>query len=395
MKSFDADALVRRFASPQGAPKKDYGAKIAAVLLCAGRGVRSGLPYNKMFFRIGDRTVLELALEALRGTGYFDAVVCAASPSDADEVLGLVGDGVIVCEGGETRTDSVRRALEAVPGDTDIVLIHDGARPFVGREMIEAVIESAIEYGSGIPAVRVVDAIKTVEDGFITGSPDREKLVCVQTPQGFRLSEIKDAYAKISGSYADDSEVYGLAGYRPHTVPGEYTNRKITTQADVFGLSAAYRIGFGYDVHRLVEGRDLVLGGIKIPHDKGLLGHSDADALVHAVMDALLSAAGMPDIGVLFPDTDPEYEGASSIMLLGKVRELARARGIKVLGLSCTVMAERPKLARHIPAMIESIAAALGVPPDIVNIGATTTEKLGVVGDGLGIAAAACLLAGL
>ena len=163
----------------------------------------------------------------------------------------------------------------------------------------------------------------------------------------------------------------------------------------MFGLSAAYRIGFGYDVHRLVEGRDLVLGGIKIPHDKGLLGHSDADALVHAVMDALLSAAGMPDIGVLFPDTDPEYEGASSIMLLGKVRELARARGIKVLGLSCTVMAERPKLARHIPAMIESIAAALGVPPDIVNIGATTTEKLGVVGDGLGIAAAACLLAGL
>ena len=133
MKSFDADALVRRFASPQGAPEKDYGAKIAAVLLCAGRGVRSGLPYNKMFFRIGDRTVLELALEALRGTGYFDAVVCAASPSDADEVRGLVGDGVIVCEGGETRTDSVRRALEAVPGDTDIVLIHDGARPSAAK----------------------------------------------------------------------------------------------------------------------------------------------------------------------------------------------------------------------------------------------------------------------
>ncbi len=371
------------------------GLKIAAIVLCAGKGERTGLPYNKLLHRIGVKTVAEKTVEAFAETGLFSEIVCTASESDIDEINSLVGSVASVCVGGETRTDSVKTALASLSSDTDIVLIHDGARPFVSEKIIRDVIGSAAKFGSGIPAVAVVDSVKEIKDDKIVGSPDRSSLVNVQTPQAFSYREIVDAYSRIDRIATDDSEIYRLAGYTPRITAGEYTNRKITTAADIFGLSDGYKIGFGYDVHRLVADRRLILGGVEIAYEKGLLGHSDADVLTHAVMDALLGGAGLPDIGVLFPDTDLAYEGISSMVLLSRVTELVKEKDMRVLGLSCTVMAERPKLAKLIPSIRSSLADALGVSTDVVNVSATTTEKLGIVGDGAGIASAACVLLGL
>lgn len=369
--------------------------KVAAIILCAGKGERAGLPYNKLLYHMGDKTVLDLTVSAFAESGLFDDLLCAASPVDYDIICEIaIAYGARVCVGGETRTDSVRRALAKVPVGTDIVVIHDGARPFACRELLADVIDSAVKFGSGIAAVPTVDAVKVVKDGEVIDNPTKDGLYNAQTPQAFRLSEITDAYARIDGSYGDDCEVYKLAGYRPRIVLGQYTNRKITTHADIFNLASSYRIGFGYDVHRLVSDRDLILGGVLIPYEKGLLGHSDADVLTHALMDALLSAAGLPDIGVLFPDTDPTYAGYSSTKMLESVRSMLEERKIRIIGVSCVVMAEQPKLAKIIPQMIESLAYTLRVPTTILNISATTTEKLGIVGDGAGIAASACVLAG-
>ena len=149
------------------------------------------------------------------------------------------------------------------------------------------------------------------------------------------------------------------------------------------------RIGTGYDVHRLVEGRKLILGGVDIPHDKGLLGHSDADVLLHAVCDALLGAAGLGDIGVHFPDTDQKYRGISSIALLQEVVAKLSGQGLRVNNLDATIIAERPKLAPHIPAMVKNIAGAVNTDASAVNVKATTTEGLGFTGRREGIAATA------
>lgn len=369
--------------------------RIAAILLCAGRGTRTGLPYNKILLNIGSKSVLETALDAFCSTGLFDEILVAAAPDEFDLVMETaIEKGAKVCVGGETRTDSIRRALRGLSPDTDIVLIHDGARPFVTPDVIERVIDSAAKYGSGIAAVPVVDAVKVSEDGVVSDDLPKASLFNAQTPQGFRYAEITDAYARVPGSYGDDCEVYRRAGYSPRLVAGNYANRKITTQADIFNLSRAYRIGYGYDVHQLVEGRDLIVGGIYIPFEKGLLGHSDADVLTHAVMDALLSAAGYPDIGVIFPDTDDRYKGCSSMVMLAHVKDMLEARHARVLGISGVIMAQRPKMAGHIPDMIATIARTLGISPTLVNISATTTEKLGIVGEGRGMAASACALVG-
>lgn len=377
-------------------PKEYEKYKISAIILCAGKGERMGLPYNKMFYHIGEQTILEITVENFATSGLFDQIICACSPEEIEDAREFVLPyGAEVCVGGLTRTESVRRALAKVSPDTDILLVHDGARPWAVVDHMRDVIDSAIAFGSGIPAIPVVDAIKVARDGIIVNSPDRNELVAVQTPQAFRYAEIADAYARVIGNYADDSEVYGQAGYAPRLVRGSLSNRKITNLADVYNTNRGQKIGFGYDAHELVDGRDLILGGVYIPYEKGLLGHSDADVLAHAVMDAMLSAGGLPDIGVLFPDNDPAYEGISSTYLLGKVAEMLRERKITVQSVSAVVMAEKPKLAGYISHMRECIARTIGIPSALVNISATTTEKLGVVGDGKGIASSAVVLVGI
>lgn len=360
--------------------------RVTAVVLCAGLGTRAELGYNKVLFPVGKLSVG--ASSARKFDAYSLVVVC--SEQDEEQLRAELGrDDVLFVRGGSTRSDSVRAALNAID-DTDIVIIHDGARPFVRKEVIEKSIESALTYGSGVASVRSVNALRRLNSDGSSSALDRASVYSIQTPQAFRFDELKRAYSTVAGSFADDSEVYERAGFSVRLVDGDADNIKLTSPSDFAGLNCAYRIGYGYDVHRLVENRRLVLCGVDIDYPLGLLGHSDADAPVHALMDALLSAAALPDIGVLFPDTDERYAGADSVKLLECV--CSKIDGFELVSASICIMAQKPKLANLIPSMRDRLSDVLSIDRDRLNISATTTEGLGVIGNGAGIAAAAEVL---
>lgn len=367
---------------------------LGAVIVCAGKGTRTGLPYNKILHTVGQKTVLELVLDTFSQCGFSHTVV-VANECDRERIDELVQgySGVVTVNGGATRSESVLSGLKACP--CDIVVIHDGARPYASKELVLRTVESAIEHGSGVAAVRATDTVKRVEDdGTVTSLP-RKKLVNMQTPQTFIYNDILRAYEEFGDGVTDDAEAYEKAGGKTHIVDGEYSNIKITTAGDLYGcLPAACRIGVGYDVHRLVENRPLILGGVSIPYDKGLLGHSDADVLAHAVTDAILSAADCPDIGVLFPDTDDKYLGANSMDLLQTALGLVHEHGFTVQSVSAVIIAQAPKLMNHIGAIRKNLAENIGIETSRVNVSATTTEKLGIIGNAQAIAASAtCILA--
>lgn len=370
--------------------------ELGAVIVCAGKGERTGLSYNKVLHRIGIKTVLETTLDVFYDVTTNITVVAAdCDMSKIGEIISAY-KGVSLVAGGATRFDSVKAGLAATPCDT--VIIHDGARPYVTRDIITRSIESAVLFGSGIAAVPCVDTVKRrTPDNAVTGLP-REELFSVQTPQTFRYSEIRAAYdhAESDRIFTDDAEVYENAGFRPHLIEGSYDNIKITTPRDLLpAMPQNGRIGIGYDVHRLTEGRPLILGGVHIPYERGLLGHSDADVLTHAVMDALLSAADLPDIGVLFPDTDDKYLGISSMKLLSEVIAKLDDLGYTVVNISAVIAAQKPKLSPIIYEIRKSLASALAKPVECVNVSATTTEGLGIVGSGDAIAASAsCIISG-
>ncbi|MDE6201310.1 MAG: 2-C-methyl-D-erythritol 2,4-cyclodiphosphate synthase [Clostridiales bacterium] len=369
----------------------DSPLNIAAVIVCAGKGERSGLPYNKILHVIGRKTVLEKSLDTFLHTRVSHITV-VTSNDDISAVRDITSayDNVTVTLGGDTRAQSVYLGLQAYP--CDIVLIHDGARPYVTEDIIEHAIDSAIEYGSGIAAVPCVDTVKRVK-GDKAHSLPRAELFNAQTPQAFRYSEITDAYSRANGTFTDDAEVYESAGYTPRLVEGAYDNVKLTTPADFINPNKSCRIGIGFDLHRLVEGRKLILGGVTLDYHLGLLGHSDADVLTHAIMDALLSAADLPDIGVLFPDTDDKYLGISSITLLKQVLSEVERKGLRIGNISAVIIAQQPKLAPVIGDIRRSLADALNIKVTQINVSATTTEKLGLIGEGNAIAAnASCLL---
>ncbi len=364
---------------------------IAAVIVCAGKGERSGLPYNKILHLIGRKTVLEKSVDVFLRTRV-NHITVVTSPDDISAVRDIASayDDITVVVGGDTRAQSVYLGLQAYP--CDIVLIHDGARPYVSEDIIERAIDSAIEYGSGIAAVPCVDTVKRVQYGKAHSLP-RAELFNAQTPQAFRYSEISDAYSRADGVFTDDAEVYESADYTPRLIDGSYDNKKLTTPADFISPAKSSRIGIGFDLHRLVEGRKLILGGVTIDYRLGLLGHSDADVLTHAIMDALLSAADLPDIGVLFPDTDDKYLGISSITLLKQVLGEVERKGYIIGNISAVVIAQSPKLAPVIPDIRRSLADALNIEINQINVSATTTEKLGLIGESNAIAAnASCIL---
>lgn len=366
---------------------------ISAVIVCAGKGERSGLPYNKVLHQIGKKTVLEMSLDAFASADVSHiTVVTSAADLSAMTVLAAPYGNVSVIIGGATRAQSVYEGLKAYP--CDIVLIHDGARPFVTTEIIERAIDSAVEYGSGIAAVQCIDTVKRSDGESRAISLPRSQLFNAQTPQAFRYAEILDAYSRANGQCTDDAEVYERAGYSPRLIDGAYDNIKLTTPSDFMSaLPKSCRIGVGFDVHRLVPDRKLILGGVTLDCDMGLLGHSDADVLTHAVMDALLSAANLPDIGVLFPDTDDRYLGISSITLLKEVLKRVKHNGLEIGNISAVIIAQKPKLAPVIGEIRRSLASALDIDVAIINVSATTTEELGIVGEGKAIAAnASCIL---
>ena len=368
------------------------GRKVTAVVTAAGSGRRMGTPLPKQFLKIGGKTVLEKAVEPFESSEHVDEIIVVGSSEFLELCTGLCrqfSKFSRAVAGGKERQDSVRNALNLV--EDGYVLIHDGARPYVDMETIMRVLEAAAGTGAAVAAVPVKDTVRQTRGGDNTDSITlpRDRLYSVQTPQGFDVALIREAYAAAEGEGflgTDDGGLAERAGHPVTIVEGSYRNIKITTQED---LPMETRIGTGFDVHRLTEGRKLILCGIEIPFEKGLLGHSDADVAVHALMDAMLGAAAMGDIGRHFPDTDDAYKGISSMILLQKVRELIEQEGFRLGNADITIMAQRPKLSPYIEKMRTNIAAVLGMDAGSINVKATTTEKLGFVGRQEGIAAEA------
>lgn len=371
--------------------------KIAVIIAAAGSGKRMGSGIPKQFLEIEGNPVLVKTALAFSQNQYVDGFFVVTGEDFIAKSKDLLKDidkfkGVVV--GGKERQDSVYNGLKMLPEDIDYVLVHDAARPFVTQDIIDVVVEKTVEKEAAVAAVRVKDTIKTIkENGTFKSTLTRNELRSIQTPQGFEKKLLLRAYKKaFNENYygTDDAVLVEKTGACVYAVDGEYSNIKITTKED---MPMECRIGTGYDVHRFVENRKLILGGVEIPYDLGLLGHSDADVLTHAVMDALLGAACLGDIGKHFPDTDEKYKGISSMKLLENVAMLLKSQCYSIGNIDATIIAQEPKLSNFIGDMKINIAETLKISHNKVNIKATTTEKLGFTGRKEGIASeAVCIL---
>ena len=378
-----------------------YNGKIvSAIIVAAGNGTRMGK--DKMRLKLFGKSVLLRTVEAFADTGFFDDIIVVASEKNMDAFSEeLKACSLKIIPGGKTRGESSLAGIIAAKGE--FVMIHDGARPLVTREIIENTLSACIEIGCAAAGVKSKDTIKTVtSDNIIASTVDRESAVLIQTPQAFKKELIKSAYEKFGFEMTDDCALIEKMGAKIKIVEGSYENIKLTTAEDIVtaegilrkrGIGGAdMRIGTGFDTHRLVESRPLIIGGVNIPYEKGLAGHSDADVLVHAVIDALFGAAALGDIGKHFPDTDERYRGADSLLLLGKATEEVRTAGYEIGNIDSTVIAQAPKMAPHIDAMRENIAKAMKISIDAVSIKAKTNEHMGFTGRGEGIEARAIVL---
>jgi ygbB family len=370
--------------------------RVYAVIVAGGRGTRMKALKPKQFLYIGGKTILEKTVDKFRRSSLVDEIIVVTAQDyleQTEELFRGFSKSMSIISGGERRQDSVANALKLLRqkkvSDDDIVLIHDGVRPYIELDIIASVTKEASEAGAAIPCIMPKDTIRDINKGTL----ERSDLRCVQTPQGFSAGLLMDAYAKAftdGSDFTDDAGIVEAFGHKVSLVKGSEDNIKITTPEDVV---LETRIGKGFDVHRLVEGRKLILGGVDIPYEKGLLGHSDADVLLHALIDAILGAASMGDIGRLFPDTDPAFKDASSLVLLERAWNAVKYRGYDFINADITVICERPKLAPHIDKMEDNICNVLNISRERINIKATTTEKLGFTGRGEGIAAeAVCIL---
>lgn len=392
-------------------PMKRTGGKrrIAVVLVAAGRGERAGASEGpKQYRRIGGRPVIARSLEPFLGHPEVAAIAVAIHPDDAAlfaEVSGELPHHVVAVPGGATRQASTLFALRALkPFDPDIVLIHDAVRPFVDQDLIARVIEKAADGVGALPALAVSDTLKRSGPGArVGGTVDRAGLFAAQTPQGFPFKRILDAHeqAAASGSsdFTDDAAIAEWAGIRVDMVAGSPDNLKLTWARDIVMADerlsrreAAFpdvRTGNGYDVHAFVPGDHVTLCGVAIPHDKSLLGHSDADVGLHALTDALLATCGAGDIGTHFPPSDPRWKGAASHLFVEHAAGVVRAKGGRIANADITLICEVPKIGPHRERMVAAIAGMLGIDSGRISVKATTNERLGFVGRGEGIAAIA------
>lgn len=383
--------------------------KVAVIIAAAGEGRRLGADCPKQFIRLEGKAVLAYTLEVFEAHPQVGPVVVVVSREAlpwAQASFGPRGGFAkvkAVVAGGDSRQASVAQGLEALADWPGMILIHDGARPMVSPQVIDRVIQGVQEHGAAIAAVPLADTLKRADaQGQVLETPARDHLWQIQTPQGFEGPLLRKAYAQggQKEGITDDAMLVEALGHPVFLVLGETTNQKVTYPEDLQRFQQwlraqgvqkepQMRIGMGYDVHRLVADRPLILGGITVPWEKGLLGHSDADVLTHAVMDALLGAAGLGDIGRHFPDTDPQYKDISSLELLRQVRDKLVAKGWRCSNLDATIMAEAPRLAPYLLAMEEELAGILGLDAHQVNLKATTWEGLSFVGQGQGMAAQA------
>jgi 2-C-methyl-D-erythritol 4-phosphate cytidylyltransferase/2-C-methyl-D-erythritol 2,4-cyclodiphosphate synthase len=400
-----------------------------AVIVSAGVGKRMNTAVSKQYLTVGGKPIVVHAMEAFERSPAVDHMVLVVGAGDeafGQELVEAYGlrKVVSVVAGGTERQHSVRRGVEALAAscpDMSWVLVHDGARPLVTADVIDRALHAALETGASVPGVPVKDTIKEANrDGIVVATPARSSLWAVQTPQAFRVDVLLEAHRRAEADGflgTDDAMLVERLGVGVKIAGGDYRNVKVTTPDDLGlverllperdeadsgmlpaertkGEGMMIRVGQGFDVHAFAEGRPCIIGGVNIPFEKGLLGHSDADVLLHAVADAVLGALGLGDIGKHFPDTDPAFKDADSMKLLEHVWALAHERGYTLGNADCTIIAQRPKMAPHIEAMAGNIARVLGTEPSQVNVKATTSEKLGFTGREEGIAAQAvvCLV---
>jgi 2-C-methyl-D-erythritol 4-phosphate cytidylyltransferase / 2-C-methyl-D-erythritol 2,4-cyclodiphosphate synthase len=385
---------------------------IYALVPCAGVGERAGVGGPKQYARVGDRTVVAHTLAALARVSRVARTLVVLAPSDAQFEAAAPGfAGLVERIGGATRAATVRAGLSALKRhgahDDDWVLVHDAARCLVQPAWIERLID-ACEHDDigGLLALPLADTLKQADvHGRVRTTVDRTGKWAAQTPQMFRLALLAQALDAAGDAVTDEASAIEALGHAPLLVPGHADNFKLTWPEDFERAgrllqpnerpNMTMRLGEGWDIHALVPGRKLILGGVHVPHDKGLDGHSDADALAHAITDALLGAAALGDIGRHFPDTDAQFKGADSMVLLAEATKRVRAAGYEIGNIDSTIIAQAPKMAPHIGVMRERLASVLGVAVDQVNVKAKTAEKMGPVGEGLAIEARAlCLLKG-
>jgi 2-C-methyl-D-erythritol 4-phosphate cytidylyltransferase/2-C-methyl-D-erythritol 2,4-cyclodiphosphate synthase len=376
--------------------------KVAAIVVAAGRGLRAGGDLPKQYRRILGEPVIRPSLATLVRHDEISAVQPVIHPDDAGlfEPAATGLDLLPAVPGGASRQASVRAGLEALePRSPDLVLVHDAARPFASAALIARAIAAARKSGAAVPVIAVADTVKTVDAaGTVTGTIDRANLRMVQTPQAFSFAALLEAHrrAKAAGreDFTDDAALAEWAGLAVTTFEGEAGNVKLTTNEDFARAEAAklaglsdVRTGFGFDVHQFGDGDHVMLGGVRIAHTRGLSGHSDADVVLHALVDAILGALADGDIGVHFPPTDPQWRGASSDRFLAFAVERLRARGGRIAHLDVTVVCETPRIGPHRDAIRARIAEIAGVPVERIGVKATTSEKMGFTGRGEGMAA--------
>jgi len=382
---------------------------VAAIVAAGGSGRRFGGARPKQLIDVAGRTVLERSVRAFLDHPRVDEVVVALPADLASSPPAFLGGApkpLRVVAGGERRQDSVANAFAAIGPLADVIVIHDAARPLVDADLIERTIAAAAASGAAIAAVPAHDTVKLAastdaDTRVVERTLDRTRVWLAQTPQAFTRRVLEDALAqgRNGRTGTDEAALAEQAGHPVRLVEGSSRNLKITTPEDLAQVErwlaesrsgpspsaprpGTIRVGIGYDSHRLVEGRPLLLGGVAIPHSRGLAGHSDADALCHAVTDAILGAASLGDIGRHFPDTDPQWKDADSLVLLGRAMEMVRAKGYEVRSVDAVVIAERPKLSPHADQIRASLAGALSIDVDAVSVKGKTNEGMGEVGRG-------------
>lgn len=383
--------------------------QVAAIIAAGGRGVRFGADRPKQFLDLGGRSILELSVAALAACDRIGEIVVALPAEHVDAggkaLKAAIARPITVVAGGARRQDSVANAFASTSKAAGIILIHDAARPFVTRNVIDRAIDGAARHGAVVAAIGVRDTVKQAGEASADGARlvratiPRDTVFLAQTPQAFRrdlLARALDAGNDVDAT--DEAMLVERLGVPVHVVDGDPRNIKITTPEDMAAACAAatrtpmIRIGNGYDLHRLVAGRPLILAGVTIPFELGLDGHSDADIVCHAVTDAILGAAGAGDIGRMFPDTDPKWKGANSIELLKGAVARLRERGYAVSNVDVTVIAQKPKLLPYLEAMRENLAAALGIDAGAVSVKGKTNEQVDSMGRGESMAAHAVAL---
>jgi 2-C-methyl-D-erythritol 4-phosphate cytidylyltransferase/2-C-methyl-D-erythritol 2,4-cyclodiphosphate synthase len=371
---------------------------VGVIIVAGGRGSRMGASTPKQLLDLGGRSLLRRSVDAFDAHPAIRELVVVLPAELVPDGPRLVGPTARTCEfvaGGQRRQDSVREGLARISPDVDIILIHDAARPFADAALIDRVIAAAAEAGAAVPAMPARDTVKRIDldRSLVAETLPREQIWLAQTPQGFQREVLSTMMRASDGGieFTDEAMLAERMGHPVRVVEGDPRNVKITTAEDLAAARAALapapRVGTGYDLHRLVEGRPLVLAGVIVPFDRGPLGHSDGDVVCHALIDAIFGAAGAGDIGRHFPNSDPRWKDASGLDLLTRAIALVHEQGFRVTSADVTVILERPKLAPHVDAIRCRLAEALGLPAGAVSVKGKTNEGVDSVGRGEAIAA--------